>query len=52
MNVMCCCFFFLFFFSEVFWGMKEAVAKKNKQDYIIDKISPSTCDNYASGNRD
>ena len=29
--------------------MKEAVTKK-KQDYVIDKTSPSTCDN--SRNRD
>ena len=33
-------------------GMKEAVTKKNQQDYVIDKTSPSTCDNYVSGNRD
>ena len=32
--------------------MKEAVTKKNQQDYVIDKTSPSTCDNYVSGNRD
>ena len=31
--------------------MKEAVTKKNQQDYVIDKTSPSTCDNYVSGNR-
>ena len=31
--------------------MKEAVTKK-KQDYVIDKTSSSTCDNYVSGNRD
>ena len=32
--------------------MKEDVTKKNQQDYVIDETSPSTCDNYVSGNRD
>ena len=34
-------------------GMKEAVVnQKNQQDYVIDKTSLSTCDNYVSGNHD
>ena len=38
----------VFFLSEE-W--KKLLPKK-KQDYVIDKTSPSTCDNYVSGNRD
>ena len=38
---------FFFFLGR----MKEAVTKK-KQGYVIDETSPSTCDNYVSGNPD
>ena len=38
----------LFFFLG---RMKEAVTKK-KQDYVIDKTSSSTYDNYVTGNHD
>ena len=34
------------------WKNERSCYQKNKQDYGIDKTSPSTCDNYVSGNRD
>ena len=38
----------------VFFSRKNerSCYQKKPQDYVIDKTSPATCDNYVSGNRD